>query len=450
MAKITFIGAGSAVFTRNLVSDILLVPAFHDATLSLMDIDPHRLDLAHKMVHHVVDVRRLPRVKVEVTTDRRAALKDADYAICTIQVGGLDAYQYDIEIPLKYGVGQCVGDTLGPGGVFRGLRTIPVLLDIVRDMEEVSRPDALLLNYSNPMAINSWAVLEATGHPYVGLCHSVQGTSEMLAEWIGAPYDEVNFVCAGINHQAWFLEFRWNGEDAMPLIREAIKKPENIAVEPVRTELMEHFGYFVTESSGHASEYLPYFRKNTEMIENELVPRFANDQDGWFDWGRSGGYLRECLRRAHEYEEELEEMLAGRRTIPTRRSREYCSYILEAIETNKPIVINGNVANTGLITNLSQGSCVEVPCLVDRNGIQPLYVGDLPPQLAAINRTNINVQELAVQGGLTGDRDMIHYAIALDPLTAAVCTLPQIHQMVDELFEAEAQWLPQFTEGDHQ
>jgi len=444
MTKIALIGAGSAVFTRNLTSDILLVPELQDCTIALMDIDPTRLALARDLVQKMISDRDL-KARVEATLDRRAAIRGARYVVCTIQIGGLDAYTYDIEIPEKYGVGQCVGDTLGPGGVFRGLRTIPVLLDICRDMDDLAAADALLINYSNPMAINCWAVAAGSGRPHVGYCHSVQGTSEMLARFIGAPYEEISFRCAGINHQAWFIELKWNGKDAYPLLRQAVERKEIIDEEPVRTELMKHFGYFVTESSGHASEYVPYLRKSAKMINEELVPRFALPNYDWIKWGRTGGYLAHCRERLVDYLDEVKEQVAGRRPLPGTRSHEYGSYTIEAMETNRPTVVHGNVPNTGLITNLPQGCCVEVACLVNRNGIQPTVVGNLPPQLAALNRAMINVQELAVYGGLKGDKEAVYHAVMLDPLTAAVCTLPQIRTMVDELFVAEAQWLPQFA-----
>ncbi|MFP3896880.1 MAG: alpha-glucosidase/alpha-galactosidase [Anaerolineales bacterium] len=443
MTKITIIGAGSVVFTRNLTSDILLVPALQDSTIALMDIDADRLELARALVQRIIDDRGLS-ARLEATLDRREALRHADFVISTIQVGGLEAYAHDIEIPQKYGVGQCVGDTLGPGGVFRGLRTIPVLLDICEDMDELCSSRALLINYSNPMAINSWAVAAASGRSYVGLCHSVQGTARMLARFIGAPYEEVRYRVAGINHQAWFLSFRWQGRDAYPLLRESVEDAEFYGQEPVRIELFKQFGWFVTESSGHASEYVPYFRKSAEMIEEELVPRFENPDDDWIAYGGTGGYLAHCRRRLHTYMDDVKEQIAGERPVPTERTHEYGSQIIEAVETNTPTIIYGNVANVELITNLPQGCCVEVPCVVDGNGLQPCHVGDLPPVLAAINRTNVNVQELAVKGSLAGDREMIVHAVMLDPLTAAVCTLPQIRSMVEELFEAEAQWLPQF------
>ncbi len=440
MPKITFIGAGSLVFTRNLCNDILLAPSLQDCTISLMDIDPQRLENSRQITQSVVESRKLP-AKIEATTDRKSAIRDADYVITTFQQGGLDAYKLDIDIPQKYGVEQCVGDTLGPGGVFRALRTIPVLIDLCHELDDLA-PDALLLNYVNPMAANCWAVDAATGRPHVGLCHSVQGTSEMLAKWIDVPYHEVTFFCAGINHQAFFLEFRRGKEDLYPLIWEAIERAQIYAQEPVRIDLMKHFGYFVTESSGHASEYVPYFRKNSKMVNDELVPKFTDQVNYWFDFGRTGGYLRHCLDRIQKFQREFEEILAEEPA--TARSHEYGSYIIEAIESHADISVNGNVPNTGLIDNLPQGCCVEVPCLVDGNGIQPTKVGSLPSQLAALNRTNINVQELIVEAALSGDTEAVYHAVMLDPLTAAVCTLPQIRSMVDDMLDAQKGWLPQF------
>ncbi len=442
MSKITFIGAGSIVFTRNLCSDILLTPVLQDCTISLMDINPVRLERSRRLVQAIIDRRGL-KACVEATTDRREAVKDAHFVITTFQQGGLDAYALDIDIPRKYGIEQCVGDTLGPGGVFRGLRTIPVLLDLCDDMDELA-PDALLLNYVNPMAINCWAVADGSGRPHVGLCHSVQGTSEMLARWIGVPYDEVSFLCAGINHQAFFLEFRRGTEDLYPLLRDALERPEIRGEEPVRGDMMKNLGYFVTESSGHASEYVPYYRKSASMIAEDLVPRFKSPGDFWFDFARTGGYLRHCYDRETKVDQEFNELIEGVKDLATERTHEYGSHIIEAVETNRPARINGNVPNDGLITNLPDGCCVEVPCLVDANGVQGVFVGDMPTQLAALNRTNINVQELTVEASLMGDKDAVHYAVMMDPLTAAVCTLPQIHAMVDELFEAQALWLPQF------
>src|SRR5580700_10160546 len=441
MPKITLIGAGSLVFTRNLCSDILLVPCLQDCTISLMDIDSQRLEQSRQIVQSIADRRRLP-AKIEATTNRKDAIRNADYVITTFQQGGLEAYKTDIEIPQRYGVEQCVGDTLGPGGVFRALRTIPVLIDICSDIDQLA-PEALLLNYVNPMAANCWAIAAGTGLPHVGLCHSVQGTSELLAKWIKVPYNDVIFFCAGINHQAFFLEFRTKQEDLYPKILAAVEDPAVYGQEPVRIDLLKHFGYFVTESSGHASEYAPYFRKSTKMVNNELVPRFTDPVNDWFEFGRTGGYLRHCYDRVQKFQQEYDSIL--QEELTSERTHEYGARIIEAIETNRPITINGNIPNDDLIDNLPAGCCVEVPCLVDANGIQPIKVGSLPPQLAALNRTNINVQELIVEAALTGSKEAVYHAVMLDPLTAAVCTLPQIHELVDKMLAAEAQWLPKLA-----
>jgi alpha-galactosidase len=443
MPKITFIGAGSVVFTRDLCNDIVLTPALQGSTIALMDINPERLELAKRTVQAIVDRSSL-EAKVTATTDQREAVNGADYVITIFQQGGLTAHGLDIEIPLKYGVDQVIGDTLGPGGIFRGLRTYPVMQELCRNMDEVA-PDALLLNYVNPMAANCWAVDRGTGWPVVGLCHSVQGTSQMLAGWIEVPYGEITYFCAGINHQAFFLEFRHGEEDLYPRIREAVERPEIAGAEPVRIDLLKHFGYFVTESSGHASEYVPYFRKSPEIVESDLVPRFTTPGNEWFDNGRTGGYLRKQQAYTEHAAEEFEALASGKVDMLTERSSEYCALIIEAVETDNPIRINGNVINHNLIENLPQGCCVEVPCLVDGNGVQPVHVDHYPAQLAALNRTSVNVQELIVEAAVTRDVDAVYYAAMLDPLTAAVCTLPQIHDMVTEMLEAQAQWLPQFS-----
>ena len=444
MPKITIIGAGSVVFTRNLCSDILLTPALTDSTISLMDIDADRAAQARDLVQAIIDARKLT-AKVEATTDRREAVRGAHYVITTFQQGGLDAYARDIETPRRYGVEQCVGDTLGPGGVFRALRTIPVLVELGREMDALAAPDALLLNYVNPMAANCWAFDRATGRPHVGLCHSVQGTSEMLAGWVDVPYEEVVFRCAGINHQAFFLEFRRGDVDLYPAIRTAAQDPTISGQEPVRIDLMRHFGYFVTESSGHASEYSPYFRKSARMVTEQLAPRFTDPRDHWFDFGRTGGYLRYCIERQEQAQRDYAAQIDGSKALRTERTHEYGSYIIEALETNRPIRINGNVPNRDLIPNLPPGCCVEVACLVDGSGVQPTRVDGYPAQLAALNRTNVNVQELIVEAALRGSREAVHHAVMLDPLTAAVCTLPQIRAMVDEMLAEQERWLPRLA-----
>jgi alpha-galactosidase len=441
MPKITFIGAGSLVFTRNLCNDILLTPSLEESEIVLMDIDPQRLEMAYTIVQALIE-KRGSKAKISATLDRRAALRGTDYVIATFQQGGMEAYKLDIEIPQRYGVGQCIGDTLGPGGVFRSLRTIPVLLDICSELDQLA-PEALLLNYVNPMAANCWAVDVDSGRPFVGLCHSVQGTSEMLARWVDIPYEQVQFLCAGINHQAWFLEFRSGEEDLYPRLWQVIKQEAPLAEEPVRIDLMKYFGYFVTESSGHASEYVPYFRKSAQMITEELVPRFSDPRNAWYGLAATGGYLKYAAEHWAKFQEEYQHLAAGEVPLAQQRSGEYCSYIIEAIETDQPARINGNVPNLGLIENLPQGCCVEVPCLVDANGIQPTYIGHLPSQLAAVNRTNVNVQELIVEAALNANVDAVYHAVMLDPLTAAVCTLPQIHDMVTDMLAAQENWLPQ-------
>jgi alpha-galactosidase len=295
------------------------------------------------------------------------------------------------------------------------------------------------------VAANCGVVDAAPGRPHVGLCHSVQGTSEMLARWIDVPPGEVVYRCAGINHQAFFLQFRRGAEDLYPRIWQAIERAEVYAEEPVRVDIMKSFGYFVTESSGHASEYLPYFRKSERMVLEELVPRFSDPVNSWFGQGRTGGYLQHCLARLEASQREVDALIQGAAPLPTERTHEYGSFIMEVMETHVPLHVNGNVPNRGAITNLPDACCVEVPCLVDGNGVQPTLVGALPPQLAALNRTNVNVQELIVEAALAGDTDAVHHAVALDPLTAAVCTLPRIHAMVDEMLERQAPWLPQFA-----
>jgi len=426
MAKVTFIGAGSVVFASRLLTDILYHPELRDSTISLMDIDAERLDLIDKLARLIVQ-KHAPKAKVESTLNRKEALKDADYVIIMIQVGGLEAFEQDIYIPLKYGVNQEVGDTLGPGGVFRGLRTIPALLDICRDMEDLC-PDALMINYANPMAINCWAMNKATKIKNVGLCHSVQGTAMQLARYINVPFEDVSYWVAGINHQAFFLEYKYKGKDAYPLIREAAKKKEIYDRDKVRFEMMKSLGYFITESSHHLGEYVPYFRTTEERRRMYCEPR-------WF-------YLQICKDAWKPHYERIKKQIKGELPIELSRSHEYGVDIIYSKETGNPCRINGNVENKDLITNLPQGCCVEVPSLVDKNGIQPCHVGDLPPQCAALNRTNINVQELAVKAALEKDRRAAMQAVMFDPLTSALLTPRETEKMVEEMFKAEAKWIP--------
>lgn len=441
MPKITFIGAGSAVFTRNLLGDILTYPELDGSEVCLMDIDEKRLNkvdaLAKKMVY-----QENSQISVVSTTNRIDALRDADYVFITIQVGGLEAYELDIEIPKKYGVEQSVGDTIGPGGVFRGMRHLSVISEIYKELEEVS-PDALVLQHTNPMAILTEAMNRLSSIKTVGLCHSVPKTSRALAEYINVPYEELSYWVAGINHVSWFLKFERNGEDVYPLLFEKLNDSNIYGQDPTRFELMRHFGYFPTESSSHASEYYPYFRKRPDVMNN-LLSKFSHGREEEFDFGKTGGYLRDCQKELKNYYTDIEKQLSSEQKIEITRSLEYGVQIIHSIETDTPRRVNANVKNTGLITNLPDESCVEVPCLVDKTGIHPSYVGELPAQLAALIRTNVNLQELAIRGFINKDKELIYQAIKLDPLTSAACSLKEIDSMVNEMFEAQKEWLPQF------
>ncbi|MFS8501956.1 MAG: alpha-galactosidase [Caldicoprobacter sp.] len=434
--KIAFIGAGSFEFTRSLVRDMLTYPALQDCTIALMDIDEERLGYIKKAVDKIIEAGNYP-AKVIATTNRAEALKDADGVICTILVGGVHVWRHDIEIPKKYGVDINVGDTRGPAGIFRALRTIPVMLDICRDIERYC-PDAIMLNYTNPMAMLCRAMQGETKVKVTGLCHSVQGTAAMLASWIGAPMEEITYVCAGINHQAWFLEFKWNGKDAYPLIREAVQRPEIYNQEQVRNEMFLHLGYYVTESSGHNSEYNAWFRKRPDLIE-----KYCTHGTGW-NPGEYAFILKEYLKREDTWRDDIKKWLE-RDTINLNRGNEYAAGILNAVIGDGTMYkFNGNVRNFGLIDNLPEGCCVEVPVLASKYGFEPIHVGPLPPQLAILNYVNAMCEELAVEGALTGDPNKIYQAIYYDPLTSAVLSLAEIKQMVREMFEVNKDWLPQF------
>lgn len=421
--KITLIGAGSVIFAKTLIGDVLQFPELSDAHICLMDIDPARLKVAEIMTQKII--RKLGgRATVSATTDRREAVTGAKYVICTIQVGGYrPGTVIDFEVPKKYGLQQTIGDTLGVGGVFRALRTIPALIGIARDIADVGAPGCLLLNYTNPMAMNCWAVDRATGIPHVGLCHSVQGTSAQLAGFAGLDPEDVNYLVAGINHMAFFLKFEYRGQDAYPLLFQALEDPERRS-ELVRFEMMRRLGYFVTESSEHQSEYVPYFIHHGE----KEIRKFNIPIDE---------YLRRCEIILASWQRSERDLLGadGDINVPPQ-GHEYGSYIIHSCETGVNRVVYGNVPNRGLITNLPQGCCVEVPCLVNRNGLQPTVIGDLPPQLAAICRTNINVQNLTVEAAITGNRDAVYHAVMMDPHTAATLTLDNIWAMCDELIAA--------------
>ncbi len=437
MTRITFIGAGSLGFTRKLVRDILTFPLLRDATLALMDVDPERLEFSRRSIQRIIDLGNYP-ARVEATLDRAEALKDADVVLCTILAQGVDVWRHDIEIPKKYGVDTNVGDTRGPSGIFRALRTIPVMVDIVKDMERYC-PNAVLLNYTNPMAMLCRALQRVSAIPVTGLCHSVQGTAEMLAGWIGAPMNEITYTCAGINHQAWYLDYKWNGRDAYPLIREALGKPEIYNEEIVRNEMFLHLDRYVTESSGHNSEYNWWFRKRPDLIE-----KYCIHGAGW-NPGEYAYILKEYQKSETTWRDQAKEWFANETPISLERGHEYAAYIINALRGGEVFGFNGNVPNTGLITNLPADACVEVPVYVDRNGFRPVHVGALPPQCVALNHVSVMVEEMAVEAALTGDPRLVFHAIAYDPLTAAVLSLAEIEAMVNEMLAQNRPYLPKFT-----
>ena len=436
MPKITFIGAGSTVFAKNLLGDLLSFPELANATISLHDIDEERLRTSLIVAQKVTEALDA-HPTIETSTDRRASLDGADYAICMIQVGGYKpATVVDFEIPKKYGLRQTIADTLGVGGIMRALRTIPVLLEMCRDMEELC-PDVTFLNYVNPMAMLCWAISRASTIKTVGLCHSVQGTAEQLAYTIGVPIEEINYVCAGINHMAFYLRFERKTadgtEDLYPLIHQVVDEGRTPGWNRVRYEMFKRVGYFVTESSEHFAEYVPWFikRDRPDLIEEFSVPL---DE-----------YPRRCEAQIAGWEALREYLEDPETTLAVERTHEYGSYIVHSIETGTPRVIYGNVPNQGLIDNLPADCIVEVPCLVDKNGVQPVHIGALPPQLAALMQTNINVQALAVEAALTRKREHIYHAAMLDPHTGAELDLDQIWNLVDDLVEAHADWLPTYA-----
>jgi alpha-galactosidase len=376
---------------------------------------------------------------VQATMDRAEALKGADVVLVTILANGVDVWRHDIEIPKKYGVDINVGDTRGPSGIFRFLRTINPMMDIVCDMEKYC-PDAVLLNYTNPMAMLCAALQRKTFIPVTGLCHSVQGTAMMLASWIGAPFHEIDYVCAGINHQAWYLEYKWNGKDAYPLIHQAItERPEVYNAEPVRNEMYLAIGKYVTESSGHNSEYNPWFRKRPDLIE-----KYCTHGTNW-NPGEYAYILKEYQHNEATWEDQVKERLEQPITEEDlQREHEYAAYIINALMGGEMFKFNGNVRNTQLITNLPEGACVEVPVVVDRGGFHPIHVGALPAECALLTQLSSGIEELAIEGSLAGDPVAIYRAIAHDPLTSAVLSLAEIRQMTNELFAQHKDYLPQF------
>ena len=436
MPKIAFLGAGSFGFTRGLVRDILTFPALADSEIALMDIDQERLDFIKAAVDKIVAAGNYP-AKVTATTDRTQALDGADGVAITILQGGVEVFRSDIEIPKKYGVDTNIGDTRSVSGFFRALRTIPVMLDFARDIERLC-PEAIVLNYTNPMAMLCRAMQGESKVKATGLCHSVQGTAGMLAHWIGAPMSEITYHCAGINHQAWYLDFKWNGKDAYPLIREAVTTREDIYNhEQVRNEMFLHLGYYVTESSGHNSEYVAWFRKRPELIE-----RYCTHGTGW-NPGEYAYILNHYLAVAATWRDNIKAELE--KPVNLNRGHEYAASIYNAtIGDGTPFEFNGNVRNLGLIDNLPEGCCVEVPVFATKRGLDPIHVGPLPPQCALLNNISAQCEEMTVEAAITGNRDLVYYACYYDPLTSAVLSLGEIKSMADEMFEASREWLPRF------
>ncbi len=436
MPKITFVGAGSTVFAKNLLGDILSFPELAESTIALFDIDQDRLDTSAIVAQQVASALNA-HPTIEATTDRRRALDGADYVISMFQVGGYrPGTVIDFEVPKKYGLRQTIADTLGIGGIMRALRTIPVFLDMCREMETLC-PDVWHLNYVNPMAMNCWAINRATAIKTVGLCHSVQGTAMQLARDIGVPYETINYISAGINHMAFYLKFErklpdGRVEDLYPLLRQVIAEGRVPSWNRVRYEVFKRLGYFVTESSEHFSEYVPWFikRDRPDLIERLNIPL---DE-----------YIARCEAQIAGWEGLRDALIKGDEPLVVERSHEYGSLIIHSLETDVPRVVYGNVTNNGLIDNLPAACCVEVPCLVNRNGVQPTRIGSLPPHLAALIQTNVNVQALTVEAALTGQRAHIYHAAMLDPHTAAELDLDQIWSLVDDLIEAHGDWLPAF------
>ncbi len=460
MLKIAFIGAGSLVFGREIMTDIVAFPALREDTIiCLEDIDEHRLDLMHELMQKYKELnpQKLEGVVFEKTTNQKKAVEDAKYIINAVHIGGLEAFKMDVEIPFNYGVSQTVGDTLGPGGIFRFLRTAPFYKSLMEDIRDLGHNAGnngikpLLLNYSNPMAMNTWYCNSIVPDSTVGLCHGVQGTAALLSAWIGLRPTEISFFCAGINHMAWFLELWYKNkekkgspwENAYPLVHDAFEKnPEKMKVfKSIRWDMMKATGYFMTEGDGHLSEYIPYYRKRTDLLE-----KYRSDIHWLTNLEQASDY-KEQVKNESRMEGSFRRVLKRKRLpIKKRPTTEYASHIINAMETDKPFRFNGNVMNQdgGLITNLPKGCCVEVPVFADNHGLHPQGGIVLPTVCQALCLSNIMVQKAAVEGALDFDREKIYHAILLDPNTASVCSPAEIRDMVEEMFEAEARWLPQF------
>jgi alpha-galactosidase len=439
--KVAIIGAGSIGFTRTIVRDLLCVPELRDTRFAFTDINPQNLDMVRQLCARDIAAAGFPAT-ISATTDRREAFQDADYVLCFVRVGGLEAFTTDIEIPLKYGVDQCVGDTLGPGGIMYAQRTINVLLGICKDISEVAAPDCLFINYSNPMAMNTWACNKyGYGVKTIGLCHGVEGGHAQIARAFGLDYKEVDIICAGINHQTWYIGIKHQGEDLTGKLLAAFEQdPELCRTEKARLDVMRRFGYYTTESNGHLSEYLPWYRKRAEDLPNWI------DLSCWIN-GETGGYLRVCTEGRNWFEHDFPNWMqeAPNTFNPEDRSREHASYIIESSETGRMYRGHFNVVNGGCIPNLSADAIVEVPGYVDGNGLSIPIVGELPLGPAAICQVSINVQRLGMEAAMHGDDLLLRQAMLMDSLTGAVCNPPEVWQMADEMLVAGEAWLPQYA-----
>lgn len=433
MSRVAIIGAGSMVFTKQFLNDMFNTPCMAGSTYALMGPTMWKLEKMKEYADQIIQKNNLDATII-CTTDRREALKGADFVILTFQIGGNAAYTHDIEIPMKYGVDQCIGDSMGPGGVFRVLRSAPVMIGIWKDMQELC-PNAYVLNYVNPMGAICTTLARATGMKFVGLCHGVQTTMDLISGYTGFPKDEINFINAGINHMDWFLTLEHDGKDIYPILKENMEKPEYFKNEKVRGEVMRQCGYFMTESTGHLSEYLPWFRSSERALKRYCdEPMFGGEHAAYLKFSRM---IQEKFKNTDVLSIESGEL--------EPRSKEYCSFIIEAIITGKPFRFSGNVSNdAGYIRNLPRDATVEVPVFADQYGFHPTYIGKLPLQLAAMNQSNLTTQGLAAQAAIDGDPELAFWAIAMDPLTCTKLTLNECRNMVAEMFEAEAQWLPQF------
>ncbi|MDR2785543.1 MAG: alpha-galactosidase, partial [Treponema sp.] len=438
--KIAFIGAGSVGFTRKLAADILTVPEFQEIEICLEDIDASNLELVFNVLDRDIKSNKLDKVKLTRTADQKKAIEGAKYVISVARVGGLEAFAMDVEIPMKYGVNQCVGDTICAGGIMYGQRTIPVIMGICKDMKALAETDAVFLNYSNPNAMNTWAANIYGGVQTLGLCHGVQHGHQQIAEVLGLPLSEVDIICAGINHQTWYVQIKHKGKDMRDRLLEGFRKhPRFSKEEKIRIDILERFGYYSTESNGHLSEYLPWYRKRPDEIDTWI------DYSSWIN-GESAGYLRACREDRAKFEEEAREYQTMKPLEYTEKNRstEHGSRIIEGLETGRVYRGHFNVINKGAITNLPPDCVVEVPGYADGNGISIPIVGDLPAPCAAICAASIVVQRLSVEAALEGDPAKLKQAMLLDPLTGAVCNPPEVWKLADDMLKAEGAWLPQY------